>query len=176
MKLILLFIFFLPVSLFAQYFSIHQLVEAQQQPLDYLNTLAWEQSWVVKNQNHGTETTLDNITYMRYTEMGVNDTDQAEETLTCYYSNSTSRLLYKVHDRKVFKLLMKEISYMRFRKSETVSHKNYSKQVFTSPAFILIVEANEPAKIRPSYFFTLYNSDDYAAVQNISNETLVSNK
>ncbi|MGN6619096.1 MAG: hypothetical protein ACTHJ5_18115 [Ilyomonas sp.] len=176
MKQILLFVSLLPVSLFAQYFSIHQLVEAQQQPLEFLNTLAWQQSWVVKSQNRGTETTLDNITYLRYTQMSATDTDQAEETLTCYYSNKTSRLLYKVHDKKVFKSLMKEISYMGFRKKDNVFHKNYSKQVFTSPAFILIVEANETVKVRPSYFFTLYNSDDYVTMQSKNNETLVSNR
>lgn len=144
--------------------------------MEYLNTLAWQQNWVVKSQNRGTETTLDNITYLRYTQMSARDTDQAEETLTCYYSNRTSRFLYKVHDKKVFNLLMKEISSMGFRRSEAVSNKNHSKQVFTSPAFVLIVEANEPAKIRPSYFFTLYNGDDYAALQIINNETLVSNR
>lgn len=177
MKIILLFISFLPISLFAQYFSMHQLIEAQKQPLEYLNTIAWEHNWVIKSRKPGTETTLDNITFMRYTDMGANDTDQAEENLTCYYSNRTSRLLYKVHDKKVFTMLMKEISNMGFIKSETVSDKDYSKQVFTSPAFILIVEANEATKSqRPSYFFTLYNSDDYSSLQNKNDATLVSNK
>ena len=59
---------------------------------------------------------------------------------------------------------------------DNIFHKNYSKQVFTFPAFILIVEGNETVKGRPSFFFTLYNSDDYVTMQSKNNETLVSNR
>lgn len=174
MKLILLFISILPFSLFAQYFSVHQLIEAQKQPLEYLDSIAVDLNWMEYSRNRGTETTLDNITY---TYGGNSDLNTSPGVLTCYFSNKTLRLLYKFHDKRVYNAFMREISYMGFIKNEKVAAGNYLKQYFTSPGFIIISEKREGTKtVAPVYFLTILKSEDYFTLLNRSSATLVSNK
>ena len=175
MKKILPLIFFLPFSVNAQYFSIHQLIDFKNEPFEYLSSTASEMGWKLQNESQGDETTLDNINYVyHYNE----DTKKAEGVLNYYYSRRTSRVVYEVHDKKVYNSLMRELSFLGFVKQQAELSSDYTKQSFGSLNYTVITEkVAVPGTKNFSYFFTLLSTDDYNAL--ISNKTkfsLASNK